>query len=309
MGVCMKQVILTSVFMVATSFGTSATELTKEKGTELCPVATYASGGICLMEEGGSTYVYTKDIEPIIVPEPVVPPREPKLTDEQKFKVLAVAYMTQNNGDIGVEPTVPLVPIGEILPPTKQEVIEKVSEELQNRADELVIETNPLKLSSADQQAWRTLAVIFGTEWTQDLYDAMEKGGDDKATIVKGLMTELQTNLEGKPVKQILAFTALNNISVCNGLCKDTGGHESKDAPYDSVLDQLINGGWLGSDVKEDFNTWNAMSGSEKVQAIKDHREPSNKHFSGSKAKAKGWTKESAKKRMNERQARREERQ
>ncbi|EDL54098.1 hypothetical protein VSAK1_21399 [Vibrio mediterranei AK1] len=40
MGMCMKQVILTSVFMVATSFGTSATELTKEKGTELCPVAT-----------------------------------------------------------------------------------------------------------------------------------------------------------------------------------------------------------------------------------------------------------------------------
>ncbi|MCY9852191.1 hypothetical protein [Vibrio mediterranei] len=103
----MKQVILTSVFMVATSFGTSATELTKEKGTELCPVATYASGGICLMEEGGSTYVYTKDIEPIIVPEPVVPPREPKLTDEQKFKVLAAAYITSNNGDIGVEPIEP----------------------------------------------------------------------------------------------------------------------------------------------------------------------------------------------------------
>ncbi|EDL54099.1 hypothetical protein VSAK1_21404 [Vibrio mediterranei AK1] len=227
------------------------------------------------MEEGGSTYVYTKDIEPIIVPEPVVPPREPKLTDEQKFKVLAVAYMTQNNGDIGVEPTVPVVPIGEILPPTKEEVIEKVVEvvsaEMQKRADELVIEERDLLLSPEDQKAWKTLAAIFGTEWTQDLYDAMEKGGDDKVTIVKGLMTELQTNLEGKPVKQILAFTALNNISVCNGLCKDTDGNEWNDAPYDSVLDQLINGGWLGSDVKEDFNTWNAMSGSEKVQAIKDH--------------------------------------
>lgn len=323
MGVCMKQVILTSVFMVATSFGTSATELTKEKGTELCPVATYASGGICLMEEGGSTYVYTKDIEPIIVPEPVVPPREPKLTDEQKFKVLAVAYIANNNGDTGTDPIEEPIVVNPL--PPEDIIIEPIDvvitpidpgfgvdpiEVMPGEPVDEPIKVNPIKdehdldmswksplkiLDPRDQAGWNKLYALAQNDETRSSIQTMMQYMERWATCKDCTETtpeefdkavkDLFTNIDAlQPVQKVLAMAAINNINVNH-------------TDYVSLLDQLVNGFGKGTpEQKTMYNKFQSLRYSKGIRdAARNNADGSRSDIRQERRTKNGWTREKAK--------------